>query len=320
MTCLGHGPMPELPSFSYHTICWVPVGSAPSGKIETEGHHQVDVPVAVHVDGVPVDGPGRGVDDVLGPGRVRGVAGVPVPGYLAALRRRAHYVDKSVAVDVGGAHGPGLRRVVVDHVLDPDTVAVLEPGELVADAPSGAGHVQVAVAVEIGNGHVVGAGDAALRDVAMTPRVGVPWVAVEAERQQAAVEVVDAHDLRLPVAVDVGNGVSLQQLVGPQVDDVPGEVAGAVVLEPVEAPIGVGGDQVQAAAAGQVGGGEGEGVSELRRNEPFGESYELGHRASTTAACSGCCPGRSSVSWARSSSRTSPSCTSHPVRRARWSA
>ena len=253
-------------------------------------------------------------------GRVRGGAGVPVPGHLAALRRRAHQVDESVAVDVGGAHRAGLRRVVVDHVLDPDTAAVLEPGELVADAPSGGGHVQVAVAVEIGNGHVVGAGDAALRDVALAPRAGVPWVAVEAERQQAAVEVVDAHDLRLPVAVEVGDGVSLQQLVGPQVDDVPGEGAGAVVLEPVEAPVGVGGDQVQAAAAGQVDGGEGEGVSELRGNEPLGESDELGHRASPTAACSGCCPGRSSVSWARSSARTSPPCTRPPVRRARWSA
>ena len=72
----------------------------------------------------------------------------------------------------------------------------------------------------------------------------VSGIAVEVEPEQAAVQVVDTYDLRLPVPIYVSDGVSLQQLIGTPEDYVPGEVTHAVILEPVKAPAGISSNQV----------------------------------------------------------------------------
>ena len=110
-----------------------------------EGHDDVEVAVAVHVDRVAVNGLGGVVDDVFDPGLVGGVARVFVPNDLIADAGGAEEVDFAVAVDVGGVDGAGLGDVVFDNVFDPVAVAVFVPDELVAFAPSRCGDIEIAV-------------------------------------------------------------------------------------------------------------------------------------------------------------------------------
>ena len=78
-----------------------------------EGHDDVEAAVAVHVDGVAVDGLGGVVDDVLDPGLVREVAGVFVPDDLIGDACGAEEVDFAVAVDIGGVDGSGFGDVIL---------------------------------------------------------------------------------------------------------------------------------------------------------------------------------------------------------------
>ena len=61
------------------------------------------------------------------------------------------------------------------------------------------------------------------------------------------------------------------------VDDVAGEVALAVVFEPVEADFGVGCDEVEHAVACEVDGGDAEGVVVSALGEVFGEVDQVRH-------------------------------------------
>ena len=72
--------------------------------------------------------------------------------------------------------------------------------------------------------------------------------------------------------------VAFEPLVLLEVDDVAGEVAVAVVFEPVEADVGVRGDDVGQAVAGEVDGRDAVGVGVAVHGEVFGE-FDLGrHR------------------------------------------
>ena len=134
-----------------------------------ERHDNVDVAVAVHVDGASVDGLGRVVDDVLLPALVGGVAPVLIPGELIADAGGGDEVEVAVAADVDGVDVARFGDVVLDDLLDPAVVAVLVPEDLVAFAPVGGGDVEFAVAGEVGDGDVVGAGDCAFVDVVELP-------------------------------------------------------------------------------------------------------------------------------------------------------
>ena len=206
-----------------------------------------------------------------------GGAGVLVPDQLVVRGGCPQKVDATIAVDVGGAHVPRLRDVLLDDVLHPLPVAVLEPGELVSLHPARGRDVQVSVAVQIGDHDVISPWQAALGDVMVGPRPPVPRVSVVLEPQYAAADVVHHHDLRPAVAVDVRDGVPLQPFVRTQVDDVPGELPAAVVLEPVQADVGVGGDDIVGAVTGDVGGGYPERVGEAAGNQVLGESHVVGH-------------------------------------------
>ena len=92
------------------------------------------------------------------------------------------------------------------------------------------------------------------------PVVAVARVALKGKVEQRTVGVVHADNLWPPIAVDVHDGVSFQPLFGALMDDVFGEVALAIVLKPVQADIGVSGDDVQHAVAGEVGGANAIGI------------------------------------------------------------
>ena len=206
-----------------------------------EGHDDVEVAVAVHVDGVAVDGLGGVVNDVFDPGLFGGVARIFVPDDLIGDAGGAEEVDFAVAVDVGGVDSTGLGDVVFEDVLGPVAVAVFVPDELVAFAPGGCGDIEMAVAVEVGDGDCVGACEGAFVDVAGAPGAGQARVSLIFKVEQTAVDVVDEHEFGAAVAVDVGDLVAFEPFGGALVDDVAGEVAVAVVFEPVEADVGVGG-------------------------------------------------------------------------------
>ena len=247
------------------------------GREHAESHDDVEVAIAVHVDGVAVDGLGGVVDDVFDPGLVRGVARVFVPNDLIADAGGAEQIDVAVAVDVGGVDSTGLGDVVFEDVFDPVAVAVFVPDELVAFAPGRCGDVEMAVPVEVGDGDGVGACEGAFVDVAGAPGAGQARVSLIFKVEQTAVDVVDEHEFGAAVAVDVGDLVAFEPLGGALVDDVAGEVAVAVVFEPVEADVGVGGDEVGYAVAGEVEGGDAVGVFEAVLGEVFGEVDEVGH-------------------------------------------
>src|SRR4051794_39520145 len=88
------------------------------------------------------------------------LAGVLVPGDHVAAARSAEQVDLPVRVHVNGPCGASVYDVAVERLLDPllavfALAGVAEPGDLVADVAGGP-HVHMAVAIEIGQGDIVG--------------------------------------------------------------------------------------------------------------------------------------------------------------------
>src|SRR5262249_10506714 len=144
---------------------------------------------------------------------------------------RAQQIRLAVAVEVGDADGTRLRHLRVDHALDPFPVAVqlarvLEPGELVAH-PAGSGHVEFAVAVEVGECHVVGPWEA-LGDQMSLPARFVARLAAVVEPADPAVLVLDDAHARPPVAVEIAHGVPLDPPRLALLDEVAREAALAV--------------------------------------------------------------------------------------------
>src|SRR5262249_25950149 len=141
----------------------------------------VHVAVAVEVHGMAVNGTrGLVVNHVLLPGLRRRLARILVPDGEVGRARSAEQVDSTVAVEVGGPDGAVLGRVGVDDVLGPllavlGRAVVLEPDELVALAPAGSGHVEVAVAVQVRQGNVVSARQSPFADDEALPELTVPW-------------------------------------------------------------------------------------------------------------------------------------------------
>src|SRR5437870_1124128 len=97
------------------------------------------------------------VDDMLLPLRRGGVPGVLVPDDQVAGPGRAEQVGFAVPVKIRDGNGAGLADVGVDLVPLPSAAVtgaadVFKPVETVAEAPARRGDVEVAVAVEVGQG------------------------------------------------------------------------------------------------------------------------------------------------------------------------
>jgi hypothetical protein len=139
---------------------------------------------------------------------------------------------------------------------------VLEPGEAVALVPTGGGHVQVAVAVDVGQGDVVSTRKVLGDDDVPLPGLVFPQLAGVLEPNDVAVQVLDHDHVRLAVAVDVADGQALEPAFLILGDVMAAEVAFAIVGVPGQGVArGVGADQIEVAVAVDVGHGQTVGVT-----------------------------------------------------------
>ena len=195
--------------------------------------HDVGVAIAVEIDGLRVDRPDHLRDLVLGPlagERVgRGVEpGDRVPGGASPIRVlrplvRCDDFRPTVAVEVAGEHADVRAPILRDRRNHPRPVAAtqgggrlfrLGAGVLEVDQVgqlAGGNDVQIAVAVEVGDGDILGSGGLRpLGEGRQNPGVGVagaegepdvtrPFVAV------LGIRLVDGDDVEVAVAVEIGH-------------------------------------------------------------------------------------------------------------------
>ena len=85
-------------------------------------------------------------------------------------RDDTHEVHIAIGVEIGGPNGPGLIHVPFDEVFFPMTIGrrtvVFEPGELIPQHPAGTCHIEIAILIDIRQGHVIGAGKVFRDDMA----------------------------------------------------------------------------------------------------------------------------------------------------------
>src|SRR5262249_44706712 len=149
---------------------------------------------------------------------------------------RGEQINLAVTIEVSRPDGPRLRHLVVDDVSGPLAIPTVLTGVLVpGDEPAGIARdrrVQIAVAIQIGQHHVVSPRAFRGNDIALPRATGGPVVIGEPEHM--AVAVVDDGHVRLAVAVNVADRVPLEPARLILGNDVPLEVSLAIVLEPEE--------------------------------------------------------------------------------------
>src|SRR5262249_31579193 len=138
---------------------------------------------------------------------------VLIPGDEVAGASRAEYIGLAVAIEIADTHGPCFADLLVDQILRPGLAlqwfaVIAEPGYLLT-GPGSSRNIRFAVAVEVGDGHVIGPHEFRGEDE-LLPGLVVARCAAVSEPDQLADKVLDADHIGLAVAVDVRDGVTFE--------------------------------------------------------------------------------------------------------------
>src|SRR5262249_50629980 len=188
---------------------------------------------------------------------------------------RAEQIELAVAVEISHADGARLGDLLVNDVFlpflaQPRFAGILEPGEVVA-GPGRGGDVEVAVPIHVDQGNVVRALQIGGDDVPL-PDLILCRLAAVLEPDQLACFVLDDDHVRLAVAVDVADGVTLEPAFFVLLDEVTAEIALTIVFVPVKGIIdGIAADEIEITVAIEVRGGYAEGVAVAVGNQVLGE-------------------------------------------------
>ena len=230
----------------------------------------VEIAVTVEIRRLHRSRPGQHAEHLLGTEAACTVR-VGVPGDFTVDRRRGHHVEIAVVVEITRQRLTGaVRRRADDHLGVEVTLAVgvLVPDDLVV-VERGRQHVEVAVTVEIGRTHRLGAVGDRGDHLLGAERAGTVGVLEPAQPIAAGRRAEGGQDVEIAVAVDIRGRHRLRS-IGSVGDDLhAAEAAVAVgVLVPGDAPhllrpccrqcvqiavaVEVGGDH-RVAAVGQIG-------------------------------------------------------------------